>query len=56
MNQNTIIKVVVGGLALYAVYMLIKMRKPMVGTTSKGKGESNFVADEQHFLATAFND
>ena len=53
MNQNTIIKVVVGALALYGVYTLIKMRKPMVGTTSKGSGEKSFVADEDNF--TSFN-
>jgi hypothetical protein len=56
MNKNTILKVVVGTLALYGVYTLIKMRKPMSASTSKGSGTSNFVADEETFLRTAFND
>jgi hypothetical protein len=42
MNKNTILKVVVGALALYGVYTLIKMRKPMSASTSKGSGEKNF--------------
>jgi hypothetical protein len=57
MDSKTKKYLMIGG-ALVLAYFLYKKFGKKVGlpTMSKGKGESNFVADEQYFLSTAFND
>lgn len=52
MTKNTIVKVVVGALALYGVYTIIKMRKPSAITppTTPKVGDAKSFAGEDMFF------
>ena len=56
MDSKTKKYLMIGGALVLAYFLYKKYGKKVGLPTSKGKGESNFVADEQTFHHEAFND